>query len=146
MSVKRERFAEAVKWVARIIALPFAIFFFVFGVGDFVNIVTNEGLQHAINIGGLLGGVTIILALAGCIISWWWLLPAGVLLILAYLFGAISSGLVAVYHVGYFNLGQFRDFWSIPGIIYLVSGALLILSWRLTRKLITSARPPSETP
>jgi len=38
--------------------------------------------------------------------------------------------------IGYFNLSQFRDFWTIPGIIYLVAGVLFILSWWLTRKTV----------
>ena len=146
MSATKQRLAKGMRWAGRMIALPLATFFFVFMIGEFIDSVTTEGLQHAMNIGGLLGGVTIILTLVGCIISWWWLLPAGAILIFAYLFGAISSGLSAVYHVGFFNWSQFRDFWSIPGIIYLIAGVLFILSWWLTRKSITTAPPPSQTP
>jgi hypothetical protein len=131
------------RWAGRIIALPLATFFFVFSIGDFIDTLTSEGLRHAMNIGGLLGVVTIIIIVVGCVISWWWLLPAGAILIFAYLFGAISSGLVAVYHVGYFHWSQFRDFWSIPGILYLIAGMLFILSWRLDRKVIVSTSPPS---
>jgi len=143
--MNNKRLTKGMRWTGRIIALPLAAFLFVFMIGEFIDSVKTEGLQHAMQIGGLLGGMTIMLALVGCIISWWWLLPAGVLLIFAYLFGAISSGLVAVYHVGVFRWGQFGDLWSIPGIIYLVAGVLFLLSWWLTRKTLTTAPSASET-
>lgn len=121
--------------------LPPAAFFFVFLVGEFIDTVATEGLQRVFQVGGLLGGVTIVLVLAGCVISWWRLLPAGSLLIFAYFYEAVSSGLVALYYGGRF---QPRDFWSVLGLIYLVSGALFLCSWWLTRKAVPSAPPPSR--
>lgn len=141
----KNRLAKGLRWAGRIIALPLAAFFFVFMIGEFVDAAATEGLQHALEIGGLLAGVTIVLALVGVIISWWWLLAAGALLIFAYLFGGISSGLVAVYHVGTLHLGQWRDFWTVPGIFYLASGVLFLASWRISKKTTPSARPLSPT-
>jgi hypothetical protein len=129
-----EPLAKLLKWAGRIIALAVAIIFLVFLVAEFVDSMTNGGLQHAISVTGILTVVTTVLALIGSIISWWWLLPAGVLLIFAYLFGGISSGLVAVYHVGVFNLSQWSDFWTIPGILYLIAGVLFLISWCISKK------------
>jgi hypothetical protein len=127
--------AKATRWAGRIISVPVATFFMVFGIGYFFDSLSTEGWQSAIgNIYDFLGVVGTVLTLVGIIISWWWLLPAGILLIFAYFLGAISSGLGAVYHVGYFHWTQLRDFWGIPGIIYLITGVLFILSWWLSRK------------
>jgi hypothetical protein len=112
-------------------------------VGEFINTVSTEGLQSAMNISGLIGGLITIIALIGSIISFWLLLPAGALLLFAYVFGVISSALFAVYHVGYFHWSQLRDFWTIPGILYLISGILFIISWRIAKKTNHPKLPPS---
>jgi hypothetical protein len=130
----RTRLAKGLRWAGRIIALPVATFFLVFMIGEFVDSLTTEGLRAATDMSGLFQGVTILIAFTGGIISFWWLLPAGILLIFAYVFGAVSSGLVAVYHVDFFTWNQFRDFWTIPGIIYLVAGVLFLWSRRLSRQ------------
>ncbi len=141
MPAKGARIAKALRWAGRIIALPVVAFFFMFMVGDFVSTLARDGLRSATDVGGLMQGITILIALIGCIISWWRLLPAGSLLILAYLFGGISSALVARYHVGMFNYHQFGDFWQIPGIIYLIAGLLFIVSWSLATKARSNTQP-----
>ena len=137
MSIERATLAKDLRWAGRIISLSVVLFFFIFGLGYFIDTLTTEGLQQALGgMDNILGIVSMVLALVGVIISWRWLLPAGILLIFAYLLGAISSGVSAMSRIGYFNLSQFRDFWTIPGIIYLVAGVLFILSWWLTRKTV----------
>ena len=131
--------AKTMRWAGRIISLPVAVFFLAFGLGYFIDTLTTQGWRSAIssaagNIYDILGVVAMVLALVGIIISWWWLLPAGILLILAYLLGAISSGFGAAYHVGYFNWSQFQALWSITNIIYLSAAVLFIISWQLSRK------------
>ena len=130
--------AKTMRWAGRIISLPISVFFLVFGLGYFIDTLTTQGWQSAINsaignIYDILGVIATVLTLVGIIISWWWLLPAGILLIFAYLLGATSSVLGAVYHVGYFNWSQFRVIWTIPGIIYVISGILFLLSWWLAK-------------
>ena len=136
--MNKRTLAKYLRCIGRIISLPIALFFLVFGLGYFFDTLTTQGWPSAIssaigNIYDLLGIVATVLTLVGIIISWWWLLPAGILLIFAYVFGAISSGLVAVYHVDFFTWNQFRDFWTLPGIIYLVAGGLFLWSRRLTK-------------
>ena len=131
--------AKAMRWTGRILSLPIALFFLVFGLGYFFDTLTTQGWQSAIssaigNIYDLLGIVATVLTLVGIIISWWWLLPAGILIIFAYFLGATSDGLGAAYHVGYFHWSQFQAFWSITNIIYLVAAILFIMSWRLSKK------------
>jgi hypothetical protein len=135
--------AKALRWSGRIISLPIAVFFLVFGLGYFIDTLTTQGWQSAINsaignIYDILGVIATVITLVGIIISWWWLLPAGILLIFAYLLGAISSGFGAAYHVGYFNVSQFQALWSITNIIYLIAAVLFILSWWLNRKVTNS--------
>ena len=131
--------AKTMRWAGRIISLPVAVFFLVFGLGYFIDTLTTQGWQSAIgsavsNIYDILGVVATVLTLVGIIISWWWLLPAGILLIFAYLLGAISSGFGAAYHVGYFNWSQFQALWSVTNFIYLSAALLFIISWRLIRE------------
>lgn len=144
MSASGARLAKAMRWSARIISVPIAVFFLVFGLGYFFDTLTTQGWQSAVdsavgNIYDILGVVATLLTLVGIIISWWWLLSAGILLIFAYLLGAISSGLGAAYHVGYFHWSQFRGFWTLPDVLYLVAGVLFVLSWWLSRKKAASA-------
>ena len=139
MSATNKRLAKAMRWVGRIISLPIAIFFLVFGLGYFIDTLTTQGWQNAIgsavgNIYDILGVVATVLTLVGIIISWWWLLLAGIMLIFAYLLGASSSVLGAVYQVGYFHWSQFQALWSITNIIYLSAALLFIISWRLSRR------------
>jgi len=138
-SINAKTLAKAMRVAGRIISIPIAVFFLILGLGYFIDTLTTQGWQSAIssvigNIYDVLGVVATVITLVGIIISWWWLLPSGALLIFAYLLSATSSGLGAVYHVGYFHWSQFRDFWSIPNILFLVAGVLFIISWRLSRK------------
>ena len=131
------------RWAGRIISLPVAALFLIFGLGYFIDTLTTQVWQSAIgsavgNIYDILGVVATVLTLVGIIISWWWLLPAGALIIFSYLLAAINSGLTAVSHTGMLHWSQWADFWSVPGIIYLVAGILFILSWWLTKKTVTN--------
>jgi hypothetical protein len=127
--------AKVILWAGRIIVLPVLVFFIIFGTGEFIDTLTTKGIYQAINgIEGFLTGMTLCLALAGVIISWWQPLLAGIILILAYVSGGLSSGLEAVHHVGFIHWSQFRDFWTIPGITYLTAGILFIIAWYLLKK------------
>ena len=142
MSIERATLTKVLRWAGRIMSLPVVLFFFIFGLGYFLESITTEGLQNAIsgaigNVYDLLGALAMVLALVGVIISWWWLVPVGIMLIFVYLLGATSGVLGAVSHVGYFNWSQLRTIWSLPGIVYPIAGVLFILSWWLTKKTST---------
>jgi len=70
----------------------------------------------------LLGAV----ALAGCIASWWRDMTAGILLVLT----SIGLGV----HIGCFAGHNHVLAWSIIDLPYLVAGALVLSSWRLSRQ------------
>jgi hypothetical protein len=138
-SVNNKTVAKVLRWIGRIIALPVMIFFLVFGLGYFIDTLTTEGLHNAIGgVDDLLGAIITLLALVGVIISWWWLLPAGILLIFAYLLGGLNSGMSAAHHVGFYNWSQFRDFWTVPGIMYLIAGILFIISCWFSKRTTSS--------
>jgi hypothetical protein len=141
--ISKTRVAKVLTWVGRIIALSVTVGLFIFYVIGTIDAVKTEGLQQALGKSGLILVAFIVLVLVGCVVSWWWLLPAGILLISAYLFFGISSGLVAVYDYG--APFQWFDFYSMPAIVCLVSGVLFLVSWWITRKPNPSALPPSQT-
>jgi hypothetical protein len=131
--MNKQNTAKALRWIGRIIGIPVIVFFLVFGLGYFIDTLVKEGLQEAVNgVDGLIMAATILLATAGIILSWWKLLPAGIILILAYLLGGIGGGWGAAQHVGFYNWQQFRDLWTLPGMVYLVSGILFLISHHLT--------------
>ncbi|TES85601.1 hypothetical protein E3J95_04050 [Candidatus Aerophobetes bacterium] len=66
-----------------------------------------------------------LVALAGCVMSWWRDLLASILLV------ATSAGLGV--HIGIFAGRNHFMAWSILGLPYLVAGALLINAWRLSK-------------
>ena len=73
---------------------------------------------------GVISGI----ALAGCILSWWRLRPAGILLIVAaVLQGTGIPPLPAL-------IPQDARVWAIVGLPYLVAGVLFIRSWRLLKE------------
>jgi len=68
-----------------------------------------------------------VVALVGCILSWWRERAAGIVLI------AVSAALGA--HIGVFAARGHMLAWSMLGLPYLVAGILLLNSWRLSQEL-----------
>jgi hypothetical protein len=75
---------------------------------------------------GALIAVIAAVALAGCIVSWWRLRLATILLVLASVAIGIHVALVA-------GRNHFLA-WSFSGLPYLIAGALFFGSWRLSRR------------
>jgi hypothetical protein len=73
---------------------------------------------------GILLAVIGLVAVAGCILSWWRDLLSGILLV------ATSAGLGA--HIGACAGRNHLMVWAMLGLPYLVAGALLLYAWRLS--------------
>lgn len=123
------RLARPLRWAARAIGLLAAAFTLTMMVASAAAELLTEGggaSSQAEIIQGALIGVLGALGLAGCIVSWWRVRLAGILLVLTAVGFAIHIGVVA-------GRGHFLV-WSIMGLPYLVAGVLLFVSWWLSRK------------
>ena len=125
----KHRLAKRMRLAARIIGTVAAVFFVSMLIGSAVA----EGVGPITIEAGtvvLLGAV----ALAGCIASWWRDITGGILLVLT----SISFGV----HIGCFAGRNHFLVWLMIGLPYLVAGALILSSWRLSRK----PSQPEHTP
>jgi hypothetical protein len=122
MSVgKRYRLVKWSKWVGRTIATIESAFFLLFLVGG--AIIDGEGPIEA---AGVLLFLLQVVAFYACILSWYRLGRAGVMLIL------VSIGLGI--HIGVCAGHNHFLAWTMIGLPYLVAGTLLLYSWRLSRE------------
>jgi len=94
-----------------------------------------EGEWEEMSTQNLVEGALIVviaaLALAGCIVSWWRLRLAGVLVVLASVAMGVHVALVA-------GRNHFLA-WSFSGLPYLIAGALFFGSWWVTRRGLPAA-------
>jgi hypothetical protein len=126
---KQYRLAKRLRWTGRVIGLVAAGFLLVMFIGEAVAEVIDGGLEpinQADLVAGILIGVLGAIALAGCIVSWWRERLAGILLILV----AVGFGI----HIGVYAGRNHFLAWLMIGLPYLIAGALLLTSWRLSRK------------
>ena len=115
------------RWAARAIGLLAAAFILMMVIASAIGTIQTEGwggADRAELIQGALIGVLGALGLAGCVVSWWRLRLAGILLVVTSVGFAIHIGILAGH-------GHFLA-WSMLGLPYLVAGALLFASWRLS--------------
>jgi len=109
------------RWTARAIALVGAIYFLVILIGSAIN----EGVGP-ITVEGATLALLALVAVAGCVASWWRERLAGILLIAT----AVGLGI----HIGTYAGRWHLLMWSIMGLPYLFAGLLLLGSLRLSRK------------
>ena len=93
-------------------------------VGEAVSDISSEGLGD-ISVAGVLLIVIGVIALAGCIMSWWKEFIASILLV------ATSVGLGI--HIGVYAGRSHLLVWSLLGGPYLIAGLLLFFAWRFSR-------------
>ena len=117
---KRYRLAKWSKWVGRTIALIESALFLMFLIGGAI-IDGGEPIEAA----GVLLLLLQIVAFDACILSWYRLRRAGIMLIL------VSIGLGV--HIGVCAGHNHFLAWTMIGLPYLVAGTLLLYSWRLSR-------------
>jgi hypothetical protein len=125
--VRNQRKARVMTLAGRIIGLIVAIFMAIMVIGSAAGeIIDDEPLPFDVE--GVTLGIITIVALAGCIISWWRERLAGILLVLVSIELAVHIGICA---------GRNHVLaWTTLGLPYLIAGALFISSWWLSRKLV----------
>ena len=141
-ATKRYRIAKGLRIAARVIAVPVTLFGAMMAIGEGIQSVLTEGfgpINSLLTWGGLFIVLSMLVALAGCIISWWRVRLAGILLVLTFIVlniaGILAGGPVDLPErfslpVILTNMG-----WaSIMGSPFLVAGVLFLVSWYLSRK------------
>ncbi len=124
MPVRNQRKVRIMTLAGRIIGLIVAIFMAIMVIGSAAGeIIEDEPLPFDVE--GVTLGIITIVALAGCIISWWRERLAGILLIL------VAIGLAI--HIGICAGRNHVLAWITLGLPYLIAGGLLFGSWRLSR-------------
>ena len=117
------RLARRLRWAARVICLIITVFVLTMLVGAAISEFLAQGSVEASLEGGLLVLIGIV-ALGGCVMSWWRDLPAGILLLVT------SAGLGV--HIGICAGHNHFMAWSMLGLPYLVAGGMLLYAWRLS--------------
>jgi len=126
MKGDRDLLAKRMRLAGRIIGLGTVGFVLTFLIGETAMEFQTEGMA-AISAEVVIIGVISGIALAGCILSWWRLRPAGILLIVAaVLQGTGIPPLPAL-------LPQDARVWAIVGLPYLVAGVLFVRAWWVGR-------------
>lgn len=119
MLERNQRTAKVMTMAGRIIGLLVAIFMAIMVIGSAAGeIIDDEPLPFDAE--GVTLGIITIVALAGCIMSWWWERLAGVLLVL------VAIGLAV--HIGICAGRNHVLAWVTLGLPYLIAGALLLSS------------------
>ena len=140
-ATKQQRLAKGMRWAARIIGIPVTAFGAMMAIGEGVQSVLTEGFGpvNLVFFGGSFIVLSMMSALAGCIISWWRVRLAGILLILTFL-ELITAGILAGGSVDLperfslpFILANIMQA-SIMGSPFLIAGVLFLISWWLSRK------------
>jgi len=122
---KYSKSARAFRLAGRIIGLIVAAFILIFLIGETANEISDGGWK-TITIGGIMLGILMLIALAGCILSWWKERVAMALLVLA----SVGLGI----HIG-FSAGRNHFLaWLMVGLPFLITAALLFVGWWLERK------------
>jgi hypothetical protein len=122
----RQRLAQGMRIAARVIGLAVALFGLMMAIGEGIQSLQTEGFK-GFNLEFLQGTLIIlslVIALAGCIISWWRERLAGILLILTFIGLAITGAINRPPNAGGLIFGS-------P---FLVAGVLFLLSRWFSRK------------
>ena len=126
----KHRLAKRLRWAGRIIVTAAVAFGGTMLIGETVGEIRHKGwaaiTEATPQDPGVLLAVIGVVALAGCILSWRRERPAGILL-------ALTSAALGA-HIGVFAGRNHLLTWIMIGLPYLVAGALLLSSWRLSRE------------
>jgi hypothetical protein len=120
---------EKVKWVARIITLVIAASSLIMWIQNLMSM-QNEGFKFDID--NLLVVVPSMIALSGCIVSWWREQIGGSLLILASVAYGILLYISTLQHQLLWSMLALFLNWLILGSVFLIAGILFIVLSRLS--------------
>ena len=121
---KVHRLAKGMRWAARVICLIITVFGGTMLIGTAISEFLSQGFVTTSIEGSLLVVIGLV-ALAGCVMSWFRDLPAVILLV------ATAAGLGM--HIGICAGHSHIKAWSILGLPYLVASLLLFCAWRLSK-------------
>jgi len=124
MLERNQRLVRRMTLAARIIGLVAAIFLTIMVIGSAAGeIIDDEPIPFDAT--GVTLGIITVVAVAGCVISWWRERLAGTLLVV------VAVGLAI--HIGIYAGRNHVLAWIMLGLPYLIAGVLLLGSWRLSR-------------
>jgi hypothetical protein len=128
-SVVRQRTADILRIIARVIGIIIIVFFLI--------IIIGEGIQEGflnISVESLYVLIPTIVAVAAFILSWWRELLGGILLVVAYLLFSFSP---SIHSLSYKENPQFYTGMFLYALPLFVSGVLFILaSWLNGKKIL----------
>jgi hypothetical protein len=135
--------AKGLRVAGRVIGLAVTVFGLMMAVGEGIQSLLTQGFGpiNLVFFGGFFIVLSMVIALAGCVLSWWRLRPAGILLVLTFI-GLITAGILAGGPVDYperFSLSFIlrNIMWaSTMGSSFLVAGVLFLVSWGLSRRKV----------
>jgi hypothetical protein len=123
--------AERLRLAGRIIGFVITVFGGIMLIGEAVGEFTQKGWAVITGATPSDPGVLLVIigavALAGCILSFWRVRAAGIMLV------AVAGALAA--HIAVFAARNHLLVWSMLGLPYLVAGILFLNSWRLSQEL-----------
>ncbi len=123
--MQNRRMTRLMTLAGRIIGLVLAIFMAIMVIGSAAGeIIDDEPLLFDME--GVTLGIITIIALAGCIISWWRERLAGIMLVL------VAIGLAI--HIGICAGRNHVLAWTMLGLPYLIAGSILLSSWEISKK------------
>jgi len=127
--INEKRSAKVMRWTGRVIGLIASIgWLLIMTASATHDITTDNGLELSGSdvVQGALIAVIAIIALAGCIFSFWRLRFSVLFLVIA------SAGMGI--HIA-FNAGRNHFFaWSVSGLPFLIAGVLFLGSWWVSRR------------
>ena len=127
----RQRLANVLRIIARLIGVIVLVFFLSLLIGDAVQSIQDEGFQ-GISAESLFILLPLILALAAFILSWWQEFIGGISLVLAYLLLSFAPSVHSIFYgeeEPRFYIGMFL--FALP---FLVVGLLFIITSRLSKR------------
>jgi len=127
----RRRTSEEVKWATRIITLAIALFYLTVGIQ---NVMSMQNEDFKLDVDNLLVVVPSVIALSGCIVSWWREWVGGSLLILASVAYGVLLYISNLQHQLLWPALTLFLNWLIPGSIFLIAGIMFLICSRLSQK------------